>query len=819
MDRTRPWVVHKFGGTSLADVERFARAGRLVAESGGRGDRRCVVVSAMGGVTDALLALAEAAARDRAAPGTEALFARLDATAAGLLEPSPRDALRSRFAEDRAALEELLRAAARLGTADATLSAVVAGYGELWSAHLMAAHLRDRGERAAPLDAREVLFLTETGALDPKRSGAALDEWLAARPEIDRVVVTGFVATDAGGRPTTLGRNGSDLSATLLGGLLDADSVTIWTDVAGVLTADPRSVPDPDPVPRLSYAEAMELAYFGAKVLHPKTLAPAEAAAIPVWIKSTFQPDRVGTRIDAEGAPEVPVKALTSIGGMALVELAGPGLVGIPGVARRVFGEIEAEGLSVVLISQASSEHSICFAVPAAQAARARARLDEAFSVDRQRGRVSAARVETGCTILAVVGDGMAGRPGIAARTFDALRRASVNVRAIAQGSSERNLSFVVGEADATRALRAVHAGFWLGGTSLSVGVIGTGVVGTALVDQLRARVSALSEDTGIDIRLRALGRSRKTLLGQPTLELGDDWRAALEAGVNGDVRRLVAHLKADGAPHCAVVDLTASDAVADRYAAWLGSGLHVVTANKRAGSGPLERYRRIRSAARGRGTVWGYETTVGAGLPVLGTLRDLIDTGDRLLHLEALLSGTLGWLFSTWDGGSPFSEVVREAKRRGFTEPDVRDDLSGTDVARKLVILAREAGLPAELDDVEVESLVPSGLESASAAEALEGLGALDAPLARRRELAAAEGHVLRYAAELREGRLTVGLRSYGPDHPFAAARGTDNVVRFTTERYRERPLVVQGPGAGPEVTAAGVFAQLVALARALDR
>lgn len=811
-----PWSVHKFGGTSLADADRYANAGRLVTEASGR---PFVVVSAMAGVTDALIGLVESASQAVPQTDAESVVARVAFVGRSLLSEAEAERFVARCAQDGATIGEVLRACNLLRDDGETVTALVAGYGEQWSARLLAAHLRDRGLSATSLDARAVLQLTPDGELDEASSRRDLSAWLESHQNTEAVVVTGFVATGPNGRPATLGRNGSDLSATLFAGLTDAERVTIWTDVAGVLTADPRRVETARPVPRMSYAEAMELAYFGAKVLHPRTLGPAARAGIPIQIKSALEPEHPGTTIDAEGDREVPVKGITTIEDMALVELSGRGLIGVPGAARRLFGVLESARLSVVLISQASSEHSICFAVPANQGPRAAQLVDEAFFAERYRGEVGAAVVRTGCAILAVVGDGMAGRPGVAARTFGALGRAAVNVRAIAQGSSERNVSVVVDEHDADRALRAVHAGFWLSKPTLNLAIVGTGVVGGALVEQLRARLPELGEAVGVELRLKAIARSRRMLLGEPVLEPTADWRARLDAGSPADLRTLIAHLTTDGAPHAAVVDLSASDDLADHYPAWLASGVHVVTANKRAGSGPYERFARTQNAARGKSAAFLYETTVGAGLPILGTLRDLIDTGDRVHAIEGLLSGTLSWLFSTWDGKTPFSATVREAKRRGFTEPDVRDDLSGMDVARKLVILAREVGQPATLEQVRVENLVPDGLQDMDAAEALERLESIDAPLARRLEAAQAEGKVLRYAAHYRGGRLEVGLKSFPLDHPFASSKGTDNVVQIETDRYRERPMVIQGPGAGPEVTAAGVFAELIRLTRSFGR
>lgn len=803
-----PWVVHKLGGTSLGSAERFELAGAFL---GARGEpRQAVVVSAMAGITDQLLGLVGRATERGLVPDAQGVLGRARAAIDALIPGPSRQALHAALDVEAQVLADLLAAAARLKSAEPTLVALVAGMGEQWSARLLAAHLSHRGQPAVALDAREVLFLDRDGNVDENRSRAAWKRWHAGQGSPSTVVITGFVATTADGRATTLGRNGSDHSATLFGRLLDASEVVIWTDVAGVLTADPRRVPGARRVPVLSYAEAMELAYFGAKVLHPKTMAPLIAGSIPVSIQSALEPEALGTRIDAAGAGGDPVKAITTIEGMALVEVAGGGLIGVPGIARRLFGQLEAGGISVVLISQASSEHSICFSVPEAEAARAEGLVNEAFYAERHRGLVEPARVHRGLAIIALVGDGMSGRPGVSARAFGALGRAGINVRAIAQGASERNLSVVVEAKEATRALRAVHAGFWLSRPSLSIAIVGLGNVGKTLLAQLAKTQSRLWETAGVELRVRGLARSGQMWLGEPELAL--DRSVLDERGEPARLDGLVEHLLADGAPHAAIVDATASEALADQYAGWLDRGVHVVTANKRAGAGPRDRFDRIRAAARDRGRFFLYETTVGAGLPVLGTVRDLVETGDRIHRVEGMLSGTLGWLLSSWDGG-PFSEVAREAHRRGYTEPDLRDDLSGMDVARKLVILAREARLPLELSDVAVEGLVPPELQALGAGEVLDHLEALDAPMSSRRM----DGRVLRFVGTLEAGEARVRLESLLPTHPFAQARGTDNVVLVTSDRYQERPLVVQGPGAGPEVTAGGLFAELIRLARAV--
>jgi len=545
-------------------------------------------------------------------------------------------------------------------------------------------------------------------------------------------------------------------------------------------------------------------------------MAPAIAAGLPIHIRNTFRAEHPGTRIDARGDAAGPVKGLTLAHDLALVNVEGTGMIGVPGTAERVFAALRAAQVSVVMISQGLSEHSICCVVRMAQAENAQAALEGAFARELAGGQISGVVLTHDIAVLAAVGNRMAGTPGVAARLFDALARSHVNIRAIAQGASERNISVAISKADATVALRAAHAAFWLSRQTISIGLIGPGKVGAAFLDQISAAAPRLRREANLDLRLRAI-LSTKYLLADER-DLGSNWRDRDADFVGNDIDGFMKHLIAAHLPHTIIVDCSASDAVAAHYPAWLAAGIHVITPNKQAGAGPLERYRAIRAAAAAGGARFRYEATVGAGLPVISTLRDLIDTGDELLAVEGIFSGTLAWLFNKFDGGVPFSALVRQARELGYTEPDPRDDLSGTDVARKLVILAREAGRDLSLADVSVENLVPESLRGHGAEEFMARLDQLDAPIAARYAQAHAREHVLRYVARLgSDGRASVGVVELPRSHAFSNLRLTDNVVLFSTRRYRDNPLVVQGPGAGPEVTAAGVFADLLRVCASL--
>ncbi|GAB3516260.1 bifunctional aspartate kinase/homoserine dehydrogenase I [Pseudoxanthomonas daejeonensis] len=813
-------VVHKFGGTSVADADRYRHVARLLLAR--EEDVQVTVVSAMKGVTDALIDLARQAAASPVGQATpewrerwHELRARHRGAAVALLGEHAGTAvewLDQRFDE----LAQILEALSVIGGLPDEVLQRVQGQGEVYSAKLLGEHMRALGEDCAVLDARDVLVVShgELGVdVDWDLSAQRLARWRQLNPQA-RVVVTGFVARDAQDRITTLGRNGSDYSGAIFAALFDAHELHIWTDVDGVLSADPRVVPEAVQLESLSYDEACELAYFGAKVVHPQTMSPAIERGLPIIIRNTFQPDHPGTRITAERDFSGPVKGLTLSPNLALVNLEGTGLIGVPGTAERVFASLRNAKVSVVMISQGSSEHSICCVVKQEDADRAQASLVNAFAHELTVGQVQRVQQVPGISVLAAVGDGMAGQPGVAARLFESLGRAQVNIRAIAQGSSERNISVAIDTDHATRALRAAHAGFYLSPQTFAVGVIGPGNVGATLLDQLLAARGGLLERTHLDLRLRAIASRGRQLLDPRGIE--GDWRSRFKAAAEpADLDRFTAHLLDSHLPHVVIVDCSASPEVADRYPQWLAAGIHVVTPNKQAGAGPLQRYAAIREASAASGARFRYEATVGAGLPVISTLRDLLDTGDAVTSIEGIFSGTLAWLFNKYDGSVPFSELVAQARALGYTEPDPRDDLSGTDVARKLVILAREAGRGLSLEDVQVESLVPESLRQASVEDFMVRLPEVDAAFAARLAAAQAGGKVLRYVARLdAEGRASVGLVELPRTHAFANLRLTDNIVQFTTRRYCENPLIVQGPGAGPEVTAAGVFADLLRVA-----
>ena len=814
------WKIHKFGGSSLVDADCFRRVATILIDQ--PESSIGAVVSAMGGMTDKLLRLAILAEQDDSSFTSELhlIGDRYAGTARELVEGDALVGLLDLWGQDAADIEDILRSIALVKSAPQRSRDVVAGYGEIWSARLLASLLElqagsDRG--GAWIDARQIVTVRQS-ELGPSVL------WHESRQQFAKVVdqnfkgiavITGFIAADEEGLQTTLGRNGSDHSAAIFAALTNASELCIWSDVDGVMSADPNKVPEARVIEQLSYSEAMELAYFGAKVLHPQTLGPAIKNDIPIVIRNSFDPDHPGSRIVAEVHPEEQIKGITAIGGMALVNLEGSGMIGVPGTADRLFAALRNAGVSVTLISQASSEHSICIAVPQELADRARIVISDAFAEELASGQIQSVETTHAQSIVAVVGDGMAGSPGLAAKFFGTLGRAGINVRAIAQGSSERNISAVVDSDDAVRALRAAHSGFYLSSKTISIGLIGPGTVGGTLLEQIRRQSDRLTEDFNVDLRVRAIGRSREMLLGERRIALATWDEDIQESGEELDLDRLEQHVHADHLPHAVIIDCTATESVARRYASWLERGINVITPNKKGLSSDYGYYESIQECAKQGRSHCFYETTVGAALPVISTLRDLVDTGDQIHSVEGILSGTLAYLFNIYDGSRPFSEIVRQARESGYTEPDPRDDLSGMDVARKLTILARELGQRIEIADIPVQNLVPEELRGLSIDDFLDELPHYDDQMKELYEDAESKGRKLRYIAKLNaSGDASVGLDMVETDHAFSNINLTDNIIQFVTERYSANPLVVQGPGAGPAVTAGGVFAELLRLA-----
>ncbi len=817
MASDRPVHVYKFGGTSVATAERIRRVVSLVRAE--PDVRRVVVVSALGGVTDELLAAVEAAmARTGQHKAIlEALWQRHVAATEELAAEEEREALLAHIASIRRDLGELLDGVYLLRECTLRTRDAVIGMGERLSAPVIAAAFRAEGLDAAAHDARQFIRTDDAfgeAAVRFEETGKLVRDYFAAFPPAQIAVVTGFIAATERGVTTTLGRSGSDYTATILAGALHAERVVIWTDVDGVLSADPRLVPDAFTLPELSYREAAELAFFGAKVLHPRTMRPLIEHDIPLYIKNTLNPGASGTRITAVSTPtEGRVKAVTGIGEVAVVMLEGAGMMGVPGISARAFGALAAREISVLMISQASSEQSICLVVRSAQAERAVSALTEAFERELERGDVSRVFALPDSAVLSIVGDQMRMQPGLAGRMFSTLGRANINVLAIAQGAAETNISAVVSRADARHAVRALHEAFARAHERAHLFLLGPGGVGRALLDILEAQAPVLLETMDLDLRLVGVADSSRLVWDDDGIPFAEAAARLRDEGRPADLDAIAERLTGSHVERLIVIDATASEAVARRYLHFLENGIAVVTPNKRANTLEQGFYDRLRKLARRREVPYRYETTVGAGLPVISTLRDLLRSGDRVRRIEGVLSGTLAYVFNRLSEGKAFSAVVKEARALGFTEPDPRDDLGGEDVARKMLVLAREMGLSVERADIRVDSLVPPKLREVSVEAFMDLLPEFDREWSER---TAAEGR-LQYVAHVSPGRLRAEVRAVEPGSPFERLHGTDNMIVFMTDRYLDRPLVIQGHGAGPEVTAAGVLADVVRAARAM--
>jgi aspartokinase/homoserine dehydrogenase 1 len=814
----------KFGGSSLSTPATIRDVGRILLDARRR-EPVIGVVSAFQGVTNQLIECARLA--ERADGGHVELFdqiARRHRSAVSHLIGRRQSRVRTQVDVLLAELASTLQGIHLLRHCPLRALDMTASFGERLSAVIVAASLA-KTRPAVFVDARDLIVtdnqFTHASVIFRRtnRRTRAYFASLFRRARGVVPIVTGFIGATEDGQTTTIGRNGSDYSAAIVGAAVGASVIEIWTDVDGVLSADPRVVPTAFVLPQMTYEEAMELSYFGAKVLHSATIAPAVAKRIPILIKNTFNPDAPGTLISRKAEADGQLaKGITSVGDLALLTLRGPGMVGVPGVAERVFRTLAARRVNVVLISQASSEHTICLGVQSGDAQSAVAAIAQEFQFEFHE-QLMQVDVKDDQAILAVVGEGMKGRPGVAGKVFESLGRQNINISAIAQGASERNISCVIDASQQVRALNAIHQGFFETKKRLALAMIGVGNVGSAVLRQLAQQRSYLLSK-GFDVTVVGLANSTRFVVDANGIDLAR-WKDALHgASARMNATTFAQRIGEMELTNAALVDCTVGPTVVDAYPAFIDANLHIITPNKWANALPWPRYATLMETLAARKRHFLFEANVGAGLPIVSTLRDLIASGDEIVRIEGILSGTLSYLFNTFDGSVPFSALVRDAHRMGFTEPDPREDLSGQDVARKLLILGRQIGLKMDLDEVQVDSLVPKPLARGKyTSRFLTGFARYDGDMAARIARAAARGAVLRYVGTLEKGRARAGLKEFPRNHPVASAKGSDNVIAFTTKRYARTPLVVQGPGAGADVTAMGVFSDILKLLHYLPR
>ncbi len=807
----------KFGGTSVGSVESIQAVLNIVKTAYDAGEKPLVVLSAMSGVTNLLTQMAEDAAEGKPfEAGLKTLEEKHFDVVKKLIAVKYQNPVLTRLKLLINELEELFLGVSALKELSNQSKDLIISYGERFSNYLVSKIMEQEVPEAEYINAS---YYVKT---DSNFGNAVLNEPLTtqliqalAQTHADKLLfVTGFIGSNEQGRITTLGRGGSDYTAAIFGSVLNASAIEIWTDVNGMLTADPRIVKKAFSLPILSYTEAMELSYFGAKVIYPPTMVPAFLKKIPIVIRNTFQPEFAGTMIQFEsGKSEYPIKGISSIAEVSVINLTGSGMVGKSGFSGRLFTLLAREQINVILITQSSSEHSITFAVNPSDAAKAVKLITNEFELELLANKLSMPVVEENLSILAIVGENMKRTPGMSGKLFSALGRNGINVRAIAQGSSEFNISVIINKEDLAKALNAVHDAFFAElKKTLHVFNLGTGNIGATLFKQLHEQHDFLLDQNDIEINVVGVSNSRKMLFNVEGIDLAHWQQAMDEQGEVADLATFIHRMQEMNLPNCVFIDNTASKLPATYYLDIFKSNISIVTCNKIANSGDFAQYKLLHETARKHGVDFFYETNVGAGLPIVRVLKDLMLSGDRIVKIEAILSGTISYIFNNFKDDASFYDVVKKAQELGYTEPDPRDDLGGIDFMRKMLILARDAGHQIESSDVELGNILPENCLSASSVdEFYTELLKSDEYFNNLKEKAAQEGKVIRYIGSLADGKVSIGLQMVDDSHPFYALSGSDNIISFTTERYKERPLVVKGPGAGAEVTAAGVFADLV--------
>lgn len=810
--------VLKFGGSSVANATNIRKVFSILQAQQIQ-EEFAVVFSAFGGVTEILLASAHKAnAGDRTyVAEVKALEERHYEIVKNLIpiqdQSSVLTYVKVRFNE----LEDVFHGIYLIKECSPRTLDYVASFGERLSAFILAEALKVEGFQTVFVDARNVIRTNNrfgNAKVDFHTTNDLIADFFHQHQGLK--VITGFIASSEKGETTTLGRSGSDYTAAIIASALNASSLEIWTDVSGVMTSDPRLVYTAFTIPQLTYNEAMELSHFGAKVIFPATMQPAMKKGIPIYIKNTFEPANAGTLINGDDPSGQIIKGVSSMTGISLLNIQGAGLIEVVGVSRRVFGALADAGVNVILISQASSEHSICVSIRSSETSKAKEAIEQEFLAEIRNGEMDPVVVTSDMAVVAVVGENMKHNPGSSGRMFQALGQNNINVYAIAQGSSELNISAVVSQADLQKALNALHEAYFLSDNKvLHVFLVGVGLIGKALIRMIASQQEKLQRENDLDIQIHGIANSRFMAFHEDGFDLKNCPEPQDAPGAQVmDLQAFIAQMESMNFSNSVFVDCTASQDVAALYDRVLEAKVAIVTPNKKANSGDLAKYKSLKKLAYKRGVKFLYETNVAAGLPVINTLQDLMLSGDKVLKIEAVLSGSMNFIFSEFEKGLPFSEVVRQAKEKGYTEPDPRDDLSGMDVARKILILGREAEQDLHFEDIVIQSMVPEDcVDTQDVAEFFTKLSTHDEAFSKLLADALASGKKLRFMATLENGKAKVGLNSLDSTHPFYTLKGSDNMILFTTERYHDFPMIIRGPGAGADVTAAGVFADVIRL------
>ncbi len=811
--------VFKFGGTSVGSVDGINNMLDIVRAEIQQGEHPVVIISAMSGVTNMLAAMAEQAAEGHEFQADLQEIQEMHNGVVRAMLPIQQQGLV--FSQLQTYFEELgklLLAVQSLKECTSKTHDLVISYGERCATFMVSKIAAQYFPEAVFVDATHLIKTDSNfgqARVDTRLTENLVNAFYNSQ-QGSLLFITGFIASDSFGQTTTLGRGGSDYTAAIVGSALNCSEIQIWTGVNGMMTADPKMVQKAFSLPELTYNEAMEMTFFGAKVVYPPTMVPVFLKKIPIIIKNIHDPAFTGTKIcDSCQPSNLPIRGISSIHAISIVNLQGSGMIGKAGFSGRLFSMLAREQINVILITQSSSEHSITFAIDPKEAGKAQRLIEQEFELELQAKKLEVPEVESDLSILAIVGENMKKAPGISGKLFHALGRNGINIRAIAQGSSEHNISVVISQQDLAKALNAVHDAFFTElKKTLNVFCLGTGNIGKTLFRQLNENADFLQKHNGIQVKVIGISNTRKMLFAEEGIAL-DAWQEKLEeAGEQAALDGFISRMQEMNLPNCVFVDNTASPNPVTFYEDILSSSISVVTSNKIGNSSTYSQYRAFKDAARSHGVDFYYETNVGAGLPIVRTLKDLMMSGDRVLSIEAVLSGTISFIFNYFKGDTSFHDVVKLAQEKGYTEPDPRDDLNGTDFMRKMLILARDAGHVLEAQDVQIENILPASCLSArSVDEFYEELKAADAYFNDLKQQAEASGKALRYIGKLEGGNVNITLQMVDESHPFFVLSGSDNIISFTTERYKERPLVVKGPGAGAEVTAAGVFADIINL------
>ncbi|WP_236973884.1 bifunctional aspartate kinase/homoserine dehydrogenase I [Membranihabitans maritimus] len=809
--------VLKFGGSSVGSAERIRNVGSILKSYADKGIEFTVVFSAIGGITDLLISMADKASKGNADYKSELdLFLKKhNEVVDSLFDGKSKENVSAVINKNNETLENLLYGIYLVWEASPRTMDYVLSFGERNSAFIISKYLENLDIDSEFLDARKIIKTNKnfgSAQVNLKLTYKNIKEYYTKHKKTQ--IVTGFIASAKGGLSTTLGRGGSDYTAALLGAGLQSDIIEIWTDVDGVLTSDPRRVNQAFTIPKMSFMEAVEMSHFGAKVIYAPTMQPAMDKNIPLVIKNTFNPDHEGTFISSEtNYTDYPVKGISSINNVALLTLQGNGMVGVPGTAARLFRCLADSSINIIMITQGSSEYSISFAILPFQIKKAIKAIKKEFKSEFDRKDLDHLHIEEDLSILAIIGDNMRFTPGVAAKMMRSLGNNGINIVAIAQGSSERNISVVVSRGDENKALNALHEGFFLSNLKvINLFVVGSGLIGSTLLKQISDQNILLRKERGLEIRVVGLANSKKMIFDEQGIDIGK-WKDLLsESNLKMDMHAFSDKMNEMNLINSVFVDNTATKEISIHYDKILKNSIHIVTPNKIATSSSYDEYSDLKTIARKNNVTFGFETNVGAGLPVISTLQNLIHSGDKITKIEGVLSGSLSYIFNEFVGDKKFSDVVKEAQKLGFTEPDPRVDLSGTDVKRKILILSREAGMRIEPESVRVEDIVPQEcMEAENIDSFFRILSEKDDYFEKLKEKNISNNKRLRVIATMENQNVYISLKEVSESSPFFNLEGSDNMIVFTTNRYDKRPLVVRGPGAGAEVTAAGVFAEII--------